>query len=384
MSPVEPNRCLCEPFHVLARLAFPGLMIASLIVACLAGCKKEPATPVPASQPTRIITIGYCAPEMFGGQIAIMNGLSHHAHAKGWKVLIANANDDATTQQEQIRHFISKHVDAIVAVPIDSRGIKTAIEQADQAGIPFYTIDRAALDCPVRMTVLSDNFGAGVRVATYVVEALRKSRGEARGSVIELAGDVRQNVAQLRKEGFHSVIDGYPGISVQTFETQWVAAKHAEIIESVLIKSVPDVIFMHSDGAGISSILPVLRRAGHLHKAGAAGHIALVGIDGSPGMLQAIRTGYADQSASQPFPDFGIIVNWIDMDLRHQAYKATTINQPGAPWSPATLSHGPEGWRLLLSTTIVTSENVDNKALWGNHDMAADTASTMPQAPVFP
>ena len=101
---------------------------------------------------------------------------------------------------------IAQGVDAIVAVPDDSAGICVAVQNAKDQGIPFYTIDHSPSGCEINMTVLSDNYLAGQQSGEAVVAYLTEKYGEPSGTVLEITGNMAQNVAQLR-----SVIEGVSG-----------------------------------------------------------------------------------------------------------------------------------------------------------------------------
>jgi simple sugar transport system substrate-binding protein/ribose transport system substrate-binding protein len=89
-------------------------------------------------------------------------------------------------------------------------------------------------------------------------------------------------------------------------------------------------------------------------------------VDGCPDALAAIRDGRSDQASSQPLPDFGIIVRWINMELQGVAVEEGEVVEEGALWSPATIVRSDTGFMLNLATTLVNPDNVDNPALWGN------------------
>ncbi|MCC7209596.1 MAG: hypothetical protein IT323_19965, partial [Anaerolineae bacterium] len=99
---------------------------------------------------------------------------------------------------------------------------------------------------------------------------------------------------------------------------------------------------------------------------GEEGHIFLVGVDGCPDALASIRAGTSDQASSQPLPDFGVIVRWINMELQGMTIEEGTVVEEGALWSPATIVKSDTGFMLNLATTNVTPENVEDAALWGN------------------
>jgi ABC-type sugar transport system substrate-binding protein len=311
--------------------------------------------------------------------LEIQQGLVEHAEAKGWKVLTTTSGGDPQKQLDDINNYIAQQVDAIVAVPDDSAGICRAVEAAKEAGIPFYTIDRSPQGCQINMTVLSDNYLAGKQSAEEIVKLLTAKYGEPRGKVLEITGNLAQNVAQLRGGGFNDVMKTYPNIQVITKTGDWDAAKGVDIVRDVASAEADlDAIYMHSDAVYTPGTLQVLGELERLFKRGEEGHIILAGVDGSPAALQAIRDGWADQSSNQPIPDFGIIVNYIEMELNGQTIEPGEVVQEGALWSPARIEESDVGLQLFLATTSVTPENVDDPRLWAN--VAAGRAGATPVA----
>ena len=311
--------------------------------------------------------IGYDAPELTGGQGAIMGGMVAGAKAQGWQVVTSNANSDATTQANQIDSFISMGVKAIVAVPVDSKAICAEVKKAKDAGIPFFTIDRAPEGCAVDMTVQSDNYLGGKQAGEAMAAALKAKNGDYKGTVLELQGDLGQNVAQLRGAGFDDVMKQYPNITVIQKPTNWDAAKFSSSTTDVASSTQLDGIYMHSDCVGTKPVMSALQQLNKLVKTGDPSHIIIVGVDGCHDTLQAIRDGYEDESSSQPLPDDGVVIaGYMANVLAGQAIQAGTVTKEGALWSPATINKTDTGFVANLSTTEVTKANVDNAALWGN------------------
>ncbi len=312
------------------------------------------------------VTIGYGAPELSGGQGVIMSGLVNAAEAKGWEVITANANFDSEAQANQIDNFISLGVDAIVTVPVDSQAICSSVQRAKDAGILFFTIDRAPIGCEIDMTVQSDNYLAGQQAAEQLVVLLEDRYGSAQGKVLELQGDLGQNVAQLRGGGFNDVLADYPDIEIIQVPTEWQAEKFSQATLDVGAAEDLDAIYMHSDCVGTQVVTAALEQIGKLQPSGEEGHVFLVGVDGCPDALASIKAGTSDQASSQPLPDFGIIVRWIEDVLAGGSIEEGVVEEEGALWSPATIELSDTGYMLNLATTNVTSENVDDGALWGN------------------
>jgi ABC-type sugar transport system substrate-binding protein len=318
-------------------------------------------------------TIGYAAPSLAGGQIDIQEGLVRQAEAKGWQTVTSNANGDPQRQNDDIDYFISLGVDAIVTVPQDSAGICAAAEKAQEAGIPFFTIDRSPIGCQIDMTVLSDNRLAGQQSGQAMVDLLTEKYGAPQGKVLEITGDLGQNVGMLRRDGFHDILDEYPDIEVITKPGDWDAALGVQIVEDVLNAN-PDLdgIYMHSDAVYVEGTIAVLGRFDMLEQRGEEGHIFLTAVDGSPSGIRAIRDGWHDESSNQPVPDFGRqAVEWIEKAVVNgEPIEEGEVVQEGALWSPAQIIINEDGTpELFLSTTPVTEENTEDPGLWANQTL---------------
>lgn len=351
-----------------------GVLFVLVLGACVA--PAAPAAPAPAegaapaeeaAAPASDVTIGYGAPELSGGQGVIMNGMIAGAEGKGWQIVTNNADFDASAQANQIDDFITQGVNAIVTVPVDSQAICASVKKATDNGIPFFTIDRAPIGCEIAMTVQSDNYLAGKQSGEAIVALLTEKYGEPKGVVLELQGDLGQNVAQLRGGGFNDVLKEYPNITVISKPTEWQAEKFSQATLDVVAAEPVDGIYMHSDCVGTQVVLAALEQLGKKVPRGEDGHIFLVGVDGCPDALAAIRDGFSDQASSQPLPDFGIVIaDYIETILGGGAVEPGTVEQEGAPWSPATIEQSDTGLMLNLATTSVTADNAEDEALWGN------------------
>jgi ABC-type sugar transport system substrate-binding protein len=350
----------------VSRIAIVAIILLGMVV-CLpvfasgGGEKKSPTM------------IGYASPGLYGGQLFIQSSLVDNAKTLGWGVITTNANSDPQKQNNDIDYLISLGVKAIVAVPEDSAGIAAAIEKAKAAHIPFYTIDRSPSGAKINMIVLSDNRLAGRQMGEVMLAELTKKYGSPKGKILEITGNLSQNVGQLRRDGFHDVIDKNTGITVIQKVGDWDAAKGQQIALDVMTAN-PDLdgIYMASDnvyGPGTKAAMDQLNK---FHKRGESGHIILTGVDGGPWILEAILDGVADGAASQPVSDFGIVVQWIDQELKGKPVAEGEVTQAGAPWSPAHIKINGDGTpELFMATTKVTAENITNPAIWTNMDKTA-------------
>jgi ABC-type sugar transport system substrate-binding protein len=332
-----------------------------------AAATEAPADAAAEAPAEGAITVGFGAPELSGGQGVIMSGMIAGAEGKGWEIVTNNANFDASAQANQIDDFLASGVNAIVTVPVDSQAICASVKKASDVGVPFFTIDRAPIGCEIAMTVQSDNYLAGKQAAEAMVALLTEKYGEAKGVVLELQGDLGQNVAQLRGGGFNDVMAEYPNITIISKPTEWQADNFSQSTLDVVAAEPVDGIYMHSDCVGTTVVLAALEQLGKKFPRGEEGHIFLTGVDGCPDALQAIRDGFSDQASSQPIPDFGVVLaDYMETVLGGGAIEEGTVEKEGAPWSPASIVKSDTGFMLNLATTSVTPDNVDNPALWGN------------------
>jgi ABC-type sugar transport system substrate-binding protein len=366
------------------------LMVVSMLLASCAQATQAPAEPqviektvevvktVEVEKEVQVVTtvevekqgaiqLGYGAPELSGGQGAIMNSMLTGAQNHGWGVTPTNANFDAATQANQIDYFISLGVDAITVVPVDSQAICSSVKKAKDAGIPFFTIDRAPIGCQIDMTVQSDNYMAGKQSAEEMVKLLTEKYGEPKGVVLELQGDLGQNVAQLRGGGFNDVMKEYPNIQVISKPTEWKAEKFSQATLDVVAAEPVDGIYMHSDCVGTKVVMAALEQLGKKVARGEDGHIFVTGVDGCGDALQSIRDGFTDQASSQPVPDFGVVIaDYIAKVLNGEPIEEGTVEKADALWSPAVIVKTDTGMMMNLATTSVTPENADDARLWGN------------------
>jgi ABC-type sugar transport system substrate-binding protein len=320
------------------------------------------------------IVIGYSAPGLVGAQAQIQQGLVDSAKAKGWEVVTTTSGGDAQKQLNDINDFITQKVAAIVAVPDDSAGVCQAVAAAKEAKIPFFTIDRSPSGCEIDMVVLSDNYLAGKQAGEATVEFLKAKHGSAKGKVLEITGNLAQNVAQLRGGGFNDVMKQHPDIQVITKVGDWDAAKGVEIVRDVASTEADlDGIYHHSDCVYSAGTIQTLKEVGKAFPAGDKGHIHVAGVDGCLAALDLIRSGMIDQASNQPISDFGVIAaDYIEKRIKGETLAPGEVVKDGALWSPARIEKADIGLQLFLSTTSVNKGNVDDPRYWGNVEKKAN------------
>src|SRR5512136_1409880 len=123
---------------------------ALLAALALGGCAKKAATNRPQVGVTLLTEAHVFYQDLKRGmqQAADSLGVDLHVVAGEW---------DLARQTSQVQNFITQKMDAIVIAPVDSRGIVSAVEEANGAGIPVFTADIAAAGGRVTSHIASDN-----------------------------------------------------------------------------------------------------------------------------------------------------------------------------------------------------------------------------------
>jgi ribose transport system substrate-binding protein len=222
------------------------------------------------------------------------DSLAEEARKQGYDVVVTSGEFDVARQQDQVKDFIVRRVAAIVLCPCDSRSIGPAIQEANAAGIPVFTADIACLAPGAKVVshIATDNFGGGTQAGEAMIAAL----GDSGGKVVIL--DFKQAESCLQRvAGFKEVIGRYnEGRSSGQIEI--VAELPGDGKKDQGYKCAEDALQAHPDLAGIFAINDpsALGARAALEKAGKADRVVIVGYDGQPEGLQAIREGtiYAD------------------------------------------------------------------------------------------
>lgn len=206
-------------------------------------------------------------------------GLLDEAKTQNYELIITAGEFDLGKQMSQMEDFIARKVDAIILVPVDSKGVGPAIAKANAAGIPVFTADIAAHEGNVVSHIASDNVAGGRLAGEFIAEALG---GKGAVAIIN-----QPNVTSVldRVQGFREAISKFPGIKV-------VADVNGEGVRDKSFTATADVLQANPGLTGIfgindDSALGALDAVTQYQKQG----IIIVGYDATPPAADAIRKG---------------------------------------------------------------------------------------------
>jgi ribose transport system substrate-binding protein len=224
----------------------------------------------------------------------IGDSLTAEAKKHGYEVSVVSGEFDVAKQQDQVKDFIVRKCAAIVLTPCDSKAIGPAIKEANDAGIPVFTADIAALAPGAKVVchVATDNYGGGKQAGQAMIEAL----GEAGGKIAVLDFPKVESCI-LRVKGFKEVIAAHNAgktsgkIEIVTSLDGGGAKDQGKKVAEDILQAHPEItgLFAINDPSGLGA------RAA-LEQAGKADQVKIVAFDGQPEGKQAIKAGkiYAD------------------------------------------------------------------------------------------
>jgi ribose transport system substrate-binding protein len=200
-----------------------------------------------------------------------------------------SSNYDLKNQIGQMNSFISSGVDLIVLGAADSRGIAPAVKRAKAAGIIVVAVDVGA-EGGVDATVMSDNKQAGEEAGQYISDKLK-----GKGQVVIVNGPPVTSV-QDRVAGVLSVFKKYPAIKIMSQDRNALGTAEGGLQVMADLRMTYqhlDAVFAITDPTALGCDLAA-KQAGR-------SDFFIVGVDGSPGAVAALRSrqGLFDATAAQ-------------------------------------------------------------------------------------
>jgi len=249
--------------------------------------------------------------------VQIRSGAQAEAKKLGLDLTVTDAQNDASQQANQLQNFTSSNYGAIIVNPVDSDAASNSVKAADKAKIPVIAVDRGVNKAAVDTLVASDNVVGGELAAKTVAEKLGGS-----GKIVILQGQAGTSAARERAEGFAKGLKAYPGIQVVAQQPADFDRTKGLDVMSNLLQAHPDVqgVIAANDEMALGAIKALGSKAGK--------SVSVVGFDGTPDGLTAVKQGTLYASVAQQPSQLGKIA--VDNALRAAQGKKveTTVKVP--------------------------------------------------------
>lgn len=301
--------------------------------------------------------------------VALQEKVEEAVTAAGFKVEVANCNNDSTLQNDQFRNFISKNPKAIIANAVDSDALNDVANDAVKAGIPVIMVDNPASTAVVDGSVKFDNYECGKMAAERIVEALTEKYGSPKGRLVNVYGAMSSECWRLRKDGFEAVITQYPDIEYIEVPGEGERAKSQEALTNVIAKYSGEIDAVHcpSDDPGLGCA-EAMQIADLWYPVGDEKHVIFVTGDGEPDAVKFLKEGYYDAIIVEDAYAYGPIA--VDLLTRY-IFNGETIPTSGTYtnedyyWKTAEFMDGETGPVLQVPPYALDASNVNEEGHWG-------------------
>jgi ribose transport system substrate-binding protein len=135
----------------------------------------------------------------------INDGAQKAADDAGVELVIFNANNVPTAQNDAIENYITQKVDAIILVAIDVNGVKPAITAAKEAGIPVIAVDAQIPEGDNASFIGVDNEAAGEEIGRFFADYVKSEMGAS--AKVGVVGALNSFIQNLRLDGFKAAVE---------------------------------------------------------------------------------------------------------------------------------------------------------------------------------
>ena len=237
--------------------------------------------------------------------LTVGNGVIDEGEARGAKVTVLDAQDDAAKQVSQAEDAILSGADAIFVSPYESDTGTAIVERCAEEGIAVFVLDVGA-EGDYTGFVAADNYQGGQIAAEYILEHTGDDR-----NVAEIQGVVARAVPAQRGVGFNDVMDE-AGVKVNYCQpANCLRSEGMDVMDTFLTQDdTINAVFCWNDEMALGA------------KEAIAAHdltdqILLVGFDGTDEGIKAVMDGSVAVSIAQKPYEFGTTA--VDMAYKYFA-----------------------------------------------------------------
>lgn len=245
--------------------------------------------------------------------------------AKGYEVLIQEANHDTKLQNDQIDNMITQGAKGLIIVAEDGDAAATAVEKAAAAGVKVIAYDRLIKTDKIAAYLSFDNVEVGRQQADGIMKAVDIENWDvdANGKLrlVKLGGSPTDNNAILVRKGQDEVLAKYADkIELVGGDDQWVdnwePANALKLMENILTAAGNDIdaVVASNDGTALGALEAMAAQ-------GLAGKVPISGQDATANGCNSIVKG---EQTVTIFKDIRLLAP-IAIDLMDKLLKDETI-----------------------------------------------------------
>ncbi|RWO80529.1 substrate-binding domain-containing protein [Mesorhizobium sp.] len=216
----------------------------------------------------------------------INEGAQKAADAAGAKLVIFNANNVPSAQNDAIENYITQKVDGIILVAIDVNGVKPAMTAAKAAGIPVIAIDAQIPDGDNVAFIGVDNAKAGEDIGKFYADYVKSEMGGT--AKIGIVGALNSFIQNQRLDGFKKAVtdSGLAITFLDTVDGQNVQETAMSASENLMTAN-PDMTTLYATGEPA-----LLGAVSAVTSQGRTGDVKVFGWDLTKQVIQGIDDGW--------------------------------------------------------------------------------------------
>lgn len=330
-----------------------AVLAASVVLTGVAACESAPPSststggaaaasaeiPAPQNVPSACpapgggkLQIGLVTPNLqalFFNQI--VTGAQTVADQAGVDLQVISANDDAVAQSSAVDNLVAKKVQAVIVSPIDTEGIKPAVQRAASAGVKVVAVDGIVDDPAVSTQVGTSNAESGAQMGEFLAE-LANNTGK-----VSIVGALNSTIQLERQKGFVEAIKA-AGMTEGTVVDGKNVQEAAQTAAENLLTSSPDLQYVYATGEPA-----LIGLVAGVNNQNAQDRVSVVGWDLSESAVDGLKDGFVKGVVQQNTFQFG----YESMGAAIKASCGQTLER-----------------NIPVPTEIVTPENVDSFAYY--------------------
>lgn len=287
--------------------------------------------------------------------VTLAEGAKAAGQQFGAEVVVYDGQDDAALQLSQVEDAIAAGVDAICINPAHTEALIPAVEKANEAGVPVFSVDRDVLGGERVCYIGTSNVLAAEQGAATFIRYLALAKRPLPWRIVILEGIPGASAAVEREEGFKNVfghlIEGGAIEVVADLTAQFDRAEGYRVMSDILATTTDIDGVIAANDEMILGALEAIKAAGL--KVGFPDGIILMGFDAIDDAVAAVRSGELVGTVAQaPYIQgyWGVEAAYHYLVHGWRPPEGTSIYEPtGALFIPTPVA-------------VVTAENVDQVA----------------------
>ena len=180
------------------------------------------------------------------------------------EIVYANADQDASKQQQQAESALTQGVKVLVLDPVDSAAAASIVASAKAQNVPVVSYDRLITSKDLAYYVSFDNEKVGQLQATSLIEKL-KTDNKPEGPILMINGAPTDSNGLAFKKGAHSVLDSSGVKILAEFDTpDWSPDKAQEWMAGQITKFSGQIMGVYAANDGTAGGAIAAMKAGGL------------------------------------------------------------------------------------------------------------------------